>query len=149
MNRDVPIAERDPVVHVPCSWQMPDPEWSPYPPDVDAIRAAGGQAYYWVRGWNFVTPVMAEVVLITHSDPPEQSVIVRRVGSKPWMSRPEARGSPTWSCSPTGIPWSGQALSPAPAAAKRQGIQTFHRVTRTREVKHDRLVESHPPHRDR
>ena len=82
MNRDVPIAERDPVVHVPCSWQMPDPEWSPYPPDVDAIRAAGGQAYYWVRGWNFVTPVMAEVVLITHSDPPEQCVIVRRVGEQ-------------------------------------------------------------------
>lgn len=82
MKRDVPIAVRDPAVHVPCAGQMPDTEWSPYPPDVDALHAAGGHAYYWVRGWKFVTPVIAEVVLITHSAPPEHSVIVRRVGEQ-------------------------------------------------------------------
>ncbi|WP_146218728.1 hypothetical protein [Halomonas sp. LBP4] len=61
---------------------MRDAEWSPYPPDVDAIRAAGNHAYYWVRGWNFSKPVVAEVELITRNDPLEHSVIVRRIGDQ-------------------------------------------------------------------
>lgn len=82
MNRNMPIAEQDPAMLATCAWQRRDAEWSPYPPGVDALRDAGGHAHYWVRGWNFASPVIAEVELIEHRDPPEYRVVVRRIGAQ-------------------------------------------------------------------
>ena len=82
MNRNMTIAEQDRAMLATCAWPGRDTEWSPYPPDVEALRAAGGHAHYWVRGWNFPSPVMAEVELIAHRARPKYRVIVRRIGAE-------------------------------------------------------------------
>lgn len=38
-------------------------EWRFYPPTVADLRSAGGRACYWVRGWHFDNPVLAEVTI--------------------------------------------------------------------------------------
>lgn len=62
---------------------MPSYEWRQKPPTLEEVVAAGGTprvAHYWVRGWNFNRPVIAEVAASTRAEPLEHFVNVLRVG---------------------------------------------------------------------
>lgn len=62
---------------------MPSYEWRQAPPELSELEAACADCrvvHYWVRGWNFNRPVIAEVAVSTRANPLENFANVLTVG---------------------------------------------------------------------